>query len=150
MTLRASAAREIPASPQQVLEFVLDLDRYSQVDTKVGRVVNPVVVDEHGRGSTKYWGRMRGTPPMPDKNVVALDRWTSLVFTSAPRQPGRLIVNFSGRFDCEPSPAGCRLMHSYEVQFRRPFRWIYEPLLATWLQEELDAEVDRFVEVFSE
>jgi hypothetical protein len=29
------------------------------------------------------------------------------------------------------------------VTFRRPFRWIYEPLLRSWLEPELKAELDR-------
>jgi hypothetical protein len=35
------------------------------------------------------------------------------------------------------------LTHGYEMTFRRPFRWMYEPLLGRWLQAELEAELDR-------
>lgn len=143
MTLTATATREIGATSREVLEFVLDLERYRQADHKIGRVTEPIVLDDNNEGSTRYWGRMRGTPPAPDTNLVKLDPWRTLTFTGAPRQPARLILDFTGRFDCVDTGTGCRLTHSYEMTFRRPFRWIYEPLLRTWLQTELDAELDR-------
>lgn len=42
MTLRAEATRVVPATSREVLEFVLDLDRYRQADTKIGRVIRPI------------------------------------------------------------------------------------------------------------
>lgn len=143
MTLQAEATRVVPASSREVLEFVLDLDRYRQADTKIGRVTQPVTLDENDEGHVRYWGRLRGTPPAPDTNIVRLSRWHELTFTSAPRQPARLILTFTGRFHCTETDVGCRVTHGYEIEFRRPFRWVYEPLMRTWLQTELEAELDR-------
>lgn len=148
MTLTATATREIRATSREVLEFVLDLERYRKADTKIGRVSQPIALDDNNEGRTRYWGRMRGTPPAPDTNLVKLEPWRTLTFTSAPRQPARLILDFTGRFDCVDDDTGCQLTHSYEMTFRRPFRWIYEPLLRTWLQTELDAELDRVAAIF--
>ena len=147
MVVRAEATRVVPATSQEVLEFVLDLERYRQADTKIGRVTRPVVLDDHDEGRARYWGRLRGLPPAPDTNIVRLDRWRELTFTGAPRQPARLVVDFTGRFTCTDTEAGCELTHSYEMTFRRPLRWIYEPLLRDWLQAELDDEVDRVCEI---
>lgn len=143
MVVRAEATRVVPATSREVLEFVLDLDRYRLADTKIGRVTRPVVLDHDGEGRTRYWGRLRGTPPAPDTNLVRLTRWSELTFTGAPRQPTRLVFDFNGRFACTDVDDGCQVTHSYEMNFRRPFRWIYEPLLDPWLQTELDAELDR-------
>lgn len=143
MTVRAEATRVVSATCQEVLEFVLDLDRYRKADTKIGRVTQPVELDEHGEGTTRYWGRLRGTPPAPDTNLVRLRRWHELTFTGAPRQPARLILDFTGRFTCVEREEGCQVTHSYEMTFRRPLRWVYEPLLRGWLQRELEAELDR-------
>lgn len=143
MVLRVDATRTVPATSQDVLEFVLDLERYREADRKIGRVAQPVQLDADGNGRTRYWGRMRGTPPVPDTNLVRLQRWHELTFTGAPRQPGRLVLDFTGRFRCTDTDDGCEVTHGYEMRFRRPFRWIYEPFLRTWLQEELDAELDR-------
>lgn len=143
MTVRAEATRVVPATSQEVLEFVLDLDRYRQADTKIGRVIRPVELDADDEGTTRYWGRLRGTPPMPDTNLVSLRRWSELTFTGAPGQPARLVLDFTGRFTCAEVDEGCRVTHGYEMRFRRPFRWVYEPLLRRWLQTELDAELER-------
>lgn len=145
--IEASATRQVRATSREVLEFVLDLDRYRQVDPKIARVTQPVVLDNEGNGTVRYWGRMRGTPPLPDVNVVRLTPWTELTLTSAPRQPGRLVLDFEGRFVCVDSADGCTVTHSYEVRFRRPFRWIYDPLLRTWLQEEVTLELERLASV---
>lgn len=145
--IEASATCEVRRSSREVLEFVLDLDRYRQVDPKIGRVTRPIVLDGDGNGTTRYWGRMRGTPSAPDVNIVRLTPWTDLTFTGAPRQPARLILDFEGRFHCTESDEGCTVTHSYELRFRRPFRWIYEPLLRTWLQDELTDELARLADV---
>ncbi len=143
MTVRAEATRVVPATSQEVLEFVLDLERYRRADTKIGRVTQPIELDENGEGRTRYWGRLRGTPPVPDTNIVQLRRWHELIFIGAPRQPARLVLDFTGRFTCTDIDGGCEVTHGYEMTFRRPFRWIYEPLLDPWLQTELEAELDR-------
>ena len=142
MTVRAEATRVVPATSREVLEFVLDLERYRQADAKIGRITRPVVLDEHDEGRTRYWGRLRGLPPAPDTNIVRLDRWKELTFTGAPGQPARLLLDFTGRFACTDVDGGCRLTHGYELTFRRPVRWVYEPLLRGWLQVELEAELD--------
>lgn len=149
MTVHAEASRVVPASSREVLEFVLDLDRYRQADTKIGRVTRPITLDEHDEGRTRYWGRLRGTPPAPDTNIVRLTRWHELTFTGAPHQPARLLLDFTGRFRCTETDAGCRVTHDYEMRFRRPFRWVYEPLLEHWLQVELEAELDRVQRILS-
>lgn len=150
MTVRAEATRTVEASCQEVLEFVMDLERYRQADTKIGRVVEPISLDDNDEGRTRYWGRMRGTPPAPDTNLVRLTRWSELTFVGAPRQPARLVLDFTGRFTCTPVDEGCRVTHGYELIFRRPLRWIYEPLLRTWLQTELDAELDRVRDILGD
>ena len=141
--IEASATCHVRRPSREVLEFVLDLERYREVDPKIGRVTRPVVLDAEGNGSARYWGRLRGMPPAPDVNLVRLIRWTDLTFTGAPRQPARLILDFQGRFRCVDSDDGCIVTHSYELRFRRPFRWFYEPLLRTWLQDEVTDEVAR-------
>lgn len=145
--IRAQATTTVHRSSREVLEFVLDLERYRQADTKIRRVTQPILLDDTNVGTTRYWGRMRFTPPVPDLNIVKLTPWTDLTFTSAPRQPGRLFLSFVGRFRCTDTADGCEVTHSYEIQFRRPFRWIYEPLLRDWLPRELDEEMRRLEQI---
>lgn len=150
MVLHATATTLVRGTSQEVLELVLDLDRYRQADAKIRRVTRPVTLGEDHRGSARYWGRLRWLPPAPDTNLVALTPWSRLVFTGAPRQPARLVMSFTGRFECVDREGGCEVTHSYEMQFRRPFRWLYEPLVRTWLQAELDREVARLRDLLAE
>lgn len=150
MTLTASGTRRVQATSREVLEFVLDLERYRQADTKIRRVTQPIVLDDNNEGRARYWGRVRCTPPTPDTNNVKLDPWKELTFTGAPGQPARLFLNFTGRFECAETDDGCQVIHSYEMKFRRPLRWVYEPLLRTWLQTDLDAELDRLATIIGE
>jgi hypothetical protein len=150
MALHATATTLVQSTSQEVLEFVLDLDRYRQADTKIRKVTKPVVLDDHHRGSTRYWGRLRWLPAAPDTNLVALTPWSRLTFTGAPRQPARLFMNFIGTFECCESDGGCEITHSYEMRFRGPFRWLYEPLVRTWLQHELEDELARLGNLLDE
>lgn len=147
MTVHVEATRTVPATCQEVLEFVLDLERYRQADTKIGRVTQPVSLDENNEGRTRYWGRLRGLPPAPDTNVVRLTPWTELTFTGAAGQPARLLLDFTGRFTCREVDAGCEVTHGYTMTFRRPFRWLYEPWLRRWLPDELEVELDRVQQI---
>ncbi len=142
MTLCVSATTNADATPREVLEFVLDLDLYRQADHKILRVVEVVGPDENGRGSAKLWGGLKYLPPAPDRQDFLLEPWHTLTFTGAAMQPARLVFDFVGRFECESTPTGTRLTHSYEFNFTWPFRFL-ERVLAEWLQTEIEAEVSR-------
>lgn len=75
VTLRAEATATVAATPQSALEFVLDVDRYRQIDPKIVRVFSVTGPDSEGRGSIRLLGRMRGLPPAPDKQDFVLERW---------------------------------------------------------------------------
>ena len=150
MVMTAAATVEVAASPRQVLELVLDMDRYRQADTKIVRVSSVNGPDAEGRGSVRLWGRMRFTPPLPDKQDFVLERWSRITFTGAPRQPGRLVFDFTGTFDCTPNgDGGCTAIHGYLFRFRGPFKLV-ERFLAPWLQREVEAEVERVGEMLAD
>lgn len=137
-----------PASPQDVMELVLDLERYRQVDSKivaVGAVVGP---DENGRGRVRLWSRLKWTPPVPDIQIFELERWSRLTFTGAPRQFSRLVLGFTGTVECEPTPDGTLVTHSYELTFRGPFR-ILEAVHRSWLQRDLTEEMARLADLLN-
>lgn len=146
MALIAEATTEVSVPPRAVLELVLDLDRYRQADRKIVRVISTTGPDADGRGSVRFWGRLRFTPPLPDTQLFVLERWSRITFTGAPRQPGRLVFGFTGTFECEETATGCRITHRYEFRFRGPFR-IVERALGAWLQEEIEAEVAKVKEM---
>lgn len=69
--LTATSTVEIPGvSPQEVLEFVLDLERYRDADHKIVKVETVTGPDESGRGSIKLSGKLRYGPAAPDGVLV--------------------------------------------------------------------------------
>jgi Polyketide cyclase / dehydrase and lipid transport len=149
IVLAAASTVEIPGvSPQEVLEFVLDLERYKHADhkiVKVGLVTGP---DESGRGSVKLSGRLRYGPAAPDLQHFDLNRWSRLTFMGASGQMARAVFNFTGTFECTPTESGTGVTHAYVFQFRGPFR-LLEPLHRGWLQTELDDEMERVRETLA-
>jgi len=144
--LRASSTVDIPGvSPREVLELVLDLDRYRDLDQKIVEVGIVTGPDQAGRGSVELTGKLRYGPALPDMQDFVLERWRRLTFTGAPRKPGRLVFDITGTFECEPTATGTEVTHGYVFRFRLPFRWL-EVLHRTWLQDELDAEMARMVD----
>jgi hypothetical protein len=143
MTVNVSATRVVPATGREVLELVLDLDRYRIADHKITTVSRPVDLDERDEGRARYWGRLPGLPPAPDVNLVRLERWQRVTFVGAPRQPARAVLAFRGWFACREVDDGCEVTHGYEITLRRPLRWAYESTLQRRLPGALDEEMDR-------
>lgn len=143
MALTASSTVDIEGvTAQEVLEYVLDLERYKEADhkiTSVGEVVGP---DAEGKGSAEVSGKLRFGPAAPDVQNFELERWNKLTFRGAPKQPGRIVFNFVGTFVCEPIDAGVRVTHAYDFTFTLLWRWL-AAVHRTWLQEEVDAEMQR-------
>ena len=148
MTLRASASMVTPATPQEVLGLVLDLERYRQVDSKIVAVGAMTGPDDEGRGRVRLWTRLKWTPPVPDVQLFELERWSRLTFTGAAGQPSRLVLGFTGTVECSTTPDGTLVTHSYELTFRGPFR-ILETVHRRWLQRDLEEEMQRMTEVLS-
>ena len=77
MVLRATASTLIPATPQQVMELVLDLERYRQVDSKIVAVSKVAGPDESGKGRVRGCSTRRAllgvaTKPQPSKTVFPI------------------------------------------------------------------------------
>ena len=142
MTITAQAMINVGASPQDVLEFVLDLDQYRQVDPKIQRVRSVEEPDDEGRGSVRIWGKVKGFPPAPDRQDFVLERWTKLTFTGAPRQPARLVFDFTGTIACQERQDGTTgVTHSYEFRFKGLFSFA-ERYLSHWLQDQIAEELE--------
>jgi hypothetical protein len=89
-------------------------------------------------------------PTAPDRQDFTLERWSRLTFVGAPRQPGRLVFDFIGTFDCVPiADVATQVTHAYQFTFRRPFRWL-ERRMSAPLATEIDQEIRRLSELLAD
>lgn len=137
------ATEVIARSPQDILEFVMDLERYRAADHKIVRVRS--LQREQGDVVVSFRSRARGLPAMARQrmHLVAGER---IEVTNLPSWQQRL-VHFDGSFVCEPTPEGTRVTHRYVFDFKAPARWILEPYLRTWMASDIRAEMARMKKI---
>lgn len=135
------ATATVAAAPSEVFEFVLDLARYREADRKIGRV-GPV--HRNGNtGTTTFSGRIRGLPGPSGTYPFTLSA-SRLEFGSPIGGPARWLLDFEGSFDCEVVADRTVVTHREAFMFKRPWRWVAEPLLRRWLEADTTAEMVRF------
>jgi hypothetical protein len=135
------ARATVAVSPAEVLEFVLDLDRYRQADRKIGRV-GPMQRDGSG-GTAVFSGRIKGMPGPSGTYPFTLTP-TSLTFGSPIGGGARWFLNFEGSFDCEVTADGTVVTHREVFDFKPPWRWFLDPFLRRWLESDTTEEMVRF------
>lgn len=134
----------VTVSPDEVFEFVLDLERYRQADQKIGRV--GAVQRDGNSGTAEFSGRIRGLPGPRGVYPFTLTE-SRLHFGSPVAGFARRFLDFEGTFDCEATSTGTAVTHREVFEFKRPWRWIAEPLLRRWLEDDTADEMVRFKEL---
>jgi hypothetical protein len=138
------ATTTVAVPPNEVFEFVLDLNRYRQADRKIGRV-GPI--HRNGdRGTVRFSGRIKGLPG-PAGTYPFTVTASRLKFGSPIAGPACWFLDFEGTFDCEVTAAGTVVTHREVFNFKRPWRWLAEPLLRRWLEADTAEEMVRFKEL---
>jgi hypothetical protein len=131
----------VEASAAEVFDFVLDLRRYREADRKIGRV--GAVQRDGNTGTAEFWGRIRGVPG--PRGVFPFTLTPSrLEFRSPVAGPARRFLDFEGSFDCTETEGGTSVTHREAFRFKRPWRWLAEPLLRRWLENDTVEEMVRF------
>lgn len=135
------ASTTVRASPNEVFDFVIDLERYRQADRKIGRVGE---IRRFGDGGTvQFSGRIRGLPGPSGTYPFTLTE-SRLVFGTPIAGPARWFLGyFEGSFDCDVTPDGTQVTHREVYRFKAPWRWLAEPLLRRWLERDTAGEMVR-------
>jgi len=137
------ASTEISASAENVLAFVMDLDRYRQADHKIRRVRTLRCGGDEVVVST--WTRIRGLP-VPAIQRLKLTAGERIDVTIEPSWRDRL-ADFHGEFVCTPTSEGAvRVTHRYTFNFKGLGR-MAEPFLRDWMARDIKAEVGRIKSV---
>lgn len=137
------ATEVIDRSPDDILEFVMDLDRYRAADHKIVKVLS-IQRDGH-HAVVAFRSRARGLPARA-RQRMRLTPGRRIDVTNVPSWQDRL-VRFEGSFVCEPLARGTRVTHRYVFDFTGPGRWIVEPYLRRWMARDIAAEVGRMKEL---
>lgn len=134
----------ILCSPDNWLEFVLDVDRYAEVDDKIGpirwarRSGNLVEV--------QFWPRLPGLrlPMLPITSQMRLTRGQRIDVRLAPL-PHNLTTHaaskFRASFSCVPLDEGVRVTRRISFELRRPAKRLVEPVLCRTLPNSVDREL---------
>lgn len=146
--VHAEAEIQIERSPEQILRWVLDLDRYKLADQKITKVVDRPVLDASGNGVARYRGRLRGLPTPVDTNLVSLEA-EKLTFQGAPGIWTRRLVDFTGTFECTSTGSGSTTLRHTETFHFHPaaMERLAGRVLGAWLQREIEIEVHRLKEL---
>ena len=135
--LVAEAAIVVRSRPEDILEWIADLDRYRRADTKITKVLR------QSAELVAFRGRLRGVPTPADENVIQLEPGRSLTFLGAPRWTRR-VLDFRGSFRCEPTQEGTLVTHREELGFKPwPLRVLAEWWLRDWMGADIVHEMER-------
>jgi Polyketide cyclase / dehydrase and lipid transport len=135
------AEMTVGVSKGEVVEFVLDLERYRQADRKIGRVGE--IQRDGDTGTVRFASRVRGLPGPSGVYPFEVTA-TGLRFGSPVAGAARWFLDFEGTFDCEETGDGTVVRHREAFEFKRPWRWVAEPLLRRWLEADTADEMVRF------
>lgn len=135
------ASTTVSVMPDDVFDFVLDLDRYRQADHKIGSV--GTIADHGGQGTVQFSGRIRGLPG-PSGTYPFTRSDSRLRFGSPVAGPARWFLDFEGTFDADRTDRGTVVTHREVFDFKAPWRWLAEPLLRRWLERDVAEEMVRF------
>jgi hypothetical protein len=138
MIVAGEGSAVIQRSPQDVLEFALDLDRYRRVDPKFRKIYRHHMRGDEGE--VRYSGTLRGIPTPADTQSIRRTRWTRLDYESVPSPLNRL-ARFHGWFECEERENGTFVRHREQFDFSPAIAWLAAPILERWLQEQVRQEV---------
>jgi hypothetical protein len=132
----------VAASPTQVLDFVLDLDRYRQADHKIRKVRHS---ERQGdEVVVAMWARFAGLPVAATQRM-RLTPGVRIDVTNEPSWQDRF-TDFRGEFVCVVVPGGTEVTHRYTFTFRGVARPM-AALLRGWFQRDITAEVARLKDI---
>ncbi|CAN5762281.1 hypothetical protein BH23ACT2_BH23ACT2_01320 [soil metagenome] len=136
----------IRRSPEDIFDFVLDMDRYRHADPKISKVYWEEWEGDEGR--MKFGGKLRHLPAPAIVVNVMRHRYTSIDIRADESTLLGRMVRFRGTFDVEDLGNGsCMVRHVERFNFRAPLKWIADPLFGAWLAADTKAEMTRLREM---
>lgn len=127
---------------EKVLEFVMDVERYRDVDAKIGQI-HWVERSPDGRQVTFRFSPRLGPVPALMRSTQHVTRHgdRALTIRPVPSWTDRL-ARFQGAVECHPHAAGVRVQRRLEFWLTPLLRPLLGPPLRRWLATDVPAELD--------
>ncbi|RZQ61602.1 SRPBCC family protein [Amycolatopsis suaedae] len=142
--LSVTVERTIRCTPEELLAFVLDVHRYTEVDDKIGPI--DWVRQDGDVTEFRFRSRLPGLPAGPKViSRMQLTPGERIDIALAPPPRNRLnhkVSTFSASFVCEPVDDGTRLTRTISLGFHPAIRWLVEPILRRRLPPDVEREVE--------
>jgi hypothetical protein len=144
--IRLTAARIVDATPREIIELAIDLERYRSIDQTIAAVHGPPLGPF---GGTTELQRRVGRFRLPRQRFrVTIDRWRSLRFDQTGRWLARLLLRWSASVHLTALDEGTVIDRHDEVTVRL-LGPLLEPLLRPSLADALEAEMNRLADHFN-
>jgi hypothetical protein len=128
----------VSAGPAQVLDFVMDLDRYRQADHKIRRIRH---MERQGDDVVVAMRARFAGLPVSATQRMHLSPGVRIDVSNEPSWQDRFTA-FHGEFVCAVVPGGTEVTHRYTFTFNGPARPL-AALMRGWFQRDITAEVTR-------
>lgn len=135
------ASVTVTATPEEVLAFLWDLERYREADHKIGRVLSSQ--PDGDELVVRFVPRMRGLPGPPVRQRLRRTGPHRVDITDEPGSWTSRLQTFSGFLTAEPTEDGTLVTHREQLDFRGPLAGVMERSLRRWLAHDVRAEVGR-------
>lgn len=141
--VRVEMSQTISCTPDEFLEFVMDIERYATVDRKI----DPILWARRDGEVTTFACRPKLAGLRQPKVVqeVRLTPGKRVDIALTPRPQNRLahaMAEFKASFDCTAAAGETRVVRTLEFTFTPLTRWLFEPLLRKRLPNEVQAELE--------
>jgi hypothetical protein len=137
-------SKDIQCAADEVLAFVMDPERYTQIDDKIGPI--DWVRREGEVTEFRFRPKLPGIPG-PAPKVVSRMRLIPGQRVSAEYAPlpqnklAHRLSKFGASFVCVPSREGVQFTRTISIEVTPLVRWLVEPVLRRTLQKDVEREV---------
>jgi hypothetical protein len=142
--VRVQVVETIAVSPEKILEFVMDIERYAEVDAKI----KPILWARREGNRLEFACRpkLAGLPQPKVIQFAELTPGRRIDIGLLPLPNNRIanaLANFEASFDCVADGDITRVTRTLEFTFAPAVRWLMEPLFRRRLPAEVRDEVRR-------
>ncbi len=131
----------IATTARHVIEFVMDVERYREVDAKVGKIHWVEHAPDHRQVTFRFTPRLGPIPAvLRSTQHVTRHGEQALVIRPAPSWTDRL-AGFEGTVECWPHTDGVRVRRRLEFWLTPLLRPLLGPPLRRWLATDVPAEL---------